>query len=172
MYANFSHQTLSLIEVLVHLNNSQIESDLHPKLSDKHQYLFKTSCQPILLTQNVPYHLTCLTCKFYIPATPLTISTINTAMNWLTFQTFKDTVFPFQKRKSTAQVPSHAKKNPPNSRDFVVTYNPVFLNFPTGVQTNRNILRSSKNRCKQILLSPPIREPYKRSPNLRPLLFV
>ena len=49
MYSNSSHQALFLIGVLVHLNNSEIETDLHPKLTDKHEYLFKTSCQPILL---------------------------------------------------------------------------------------------------------------------------
>jgi len=36
-YSNSLHQTLSFLDVQVHLNNKQIQTDLHTKPTDKHQ---------------------------------------------------------------------------------------------------------------------------------------
>ena len=43
-YSNSLHQTLPFLDVQVHLINNHIETDLHTKPTDKHQYLLKTSC--------------------------------------------------------------------------------------------------------------------------------
>ena len=45
-YSNSLHQTLPLLDVQVHLINNHIETNLHTKTTDKHQYLLKTSCHP------------------------------------------------------------------------------------------------------------------------------
>ena len=45
-YSDSPGQTLPFLDVQVHLNNNQIQTDLHTKPTDKHQYLFKTSCHP------------------------------------------------------------------------------------------------------------------------------
>ena len=45
-YSDSPNQTLPFLDVQVHLNNNQIQTDLHTKPTDKHQYLFKTSCHP------------------------------------------------------------------------------------------------------------------------------
>ena len=45
-YSDSPSQTLPFLDVQVHLNNNQIQTDLHTKPTDKHQYLFKTSCHP------------------------------------------------------------------------------------------------------------------------------
>ena len=39
-------ETLPFLDVQVHLINNHIETDLHKKPTDKHQYLLKTSCHP------------------------------------------------------------------------------------------------------------------------------
>ena len=51
-YSNSSHQSLPFLDVHVHLNNSPIETDLHTKPTDKHQYLLKPPA--ILPTQSAP----------------------------------------------------------------------------------------------------------------------
>ena len=45
-YSNSLHQTLPFLDVKVHLINNHIQTDLHTKPTDKHQYLLKTSCHP------------------------------------------------------------------------------------------------------------------------------
>ena len=45
-YSNSSNQSLPFLDVQVHLNNNQIQTDLHTKPTDKYQYLLKSSCHP------------------------------------------------------------------------------------------------------------------------------
>ena len=40
------HQTLLFLDVQVHLISNDIQTDLHKKPTDKHQYLLKASCHP------------------------------------------------------------------------------------------------------------------------------
>ena len=51
------HQTLPFLDVQVHLSNNHIETDLHTKPTDKHQYLLKTSCHPSHTKQTIPFSL-------------------------------------------------------------------------------------------------------------------
>ena len=45
-YSVSLHQSLPFLDVQVHLSNNQIHPDLHPKPTDKHQYLLKSSFHP------------------------------------------------------------------------------------------------------------------------------
>ena len=45
-YSNSLHQTLPFLDVQVHLIKNHIQTDLHTKPTDKHQYLLRTSCHP------------------------------------------------------------------------------------------------------------------------------
>ena len=56
-YSNSSHQTLPFLDVQVHLSNNHIQTDLHTKPTDKHQYLLKTSCHPNHTKQTIPFSL-------------------------------------------------------------------------------------------------------------------
>ena len=56
-YANSLHQTLPFLDVQVHLINNHIQTDLHTKPTDKHQYLLKTSCHPKLTKKAIPFSL-------------------------------------------------------------------------------------------------------------------
>ena len=56
-YSNSSHQSLPFLYVQDHLDNSLIETDLHTKPTDKHQYLLKTSCHPAHTKRTIPFSL-------------------------------------------------------------------------------------------------------------------
>ena len=56
-YSNSLHQTLPFLDVQVPLINNQIQTDLHTKPTDKHQYLLKTSCQPNHTKKAIPFSL-------------------------------------------------------------------------------------------------------------------
>ena len=56
-YSNSLHQTLPFLDVQVHLINNHIQTDLHTKATDKHQYLFKTSCHPNHTKKAIPFSL-------------------------------------------------------------------------------------------------------------------
>ena len=71
------YSSLPFLYVQVDLNNSQIETDLHTKPSDKHQYLLKTFCHPAHTKRTIPFSLA-LRLR---PSAPLTISSISAAMN-------------------------------------------------------------------------------------------
>ena len=56
-YSNSSNQSLPFLDVQVHLNNNQIQTDLHTKPTDKHQYLLKSSCHPAHTKRTIPFSL-------------------------------------------------------------------------------------------------------------------
>ena len=56
-YSNSLHQTLPFLDVQVHLIHNHIETDLHTKPTDKHQYLLKTSCHPKHTKKAIPFSL-------------------------------------------------------------------------------------------------------------------
>ena len=56
-YSNSLHQTLPLLDVQVHLINNHVQTDLHTKLTDKRQYLLKTSCHPNHTKKAIPFSL-------------------------------------------------------------------------------------------------------------------
>ena len=56
-YSNSSNQSLPFLDVQVHLNNGQIQTDLHTKPTDKHQYLLKSSCHPAHTKRIIPFSL-------------------------------------------------------------------------------------------------------------------
>ena len=56
-YSNSSNQALPFLDVKVHLSNNQIQTDLHTKPTDKHQYRLKTSCHPTHTKRTIPFSL-------------------------------------------------------------------------------------------------------------------
>ena len=72
------YSSLPFLYVQVDLNNSQIETDLHTKPSDKHQYLLKTFCHPAHTKRTIRFSLA-LRLR---PSAPPTISSISAAMNY------------------------------------------------------------------------------------------
>ena len=78
-YSNSSHQTLPFLDVQVHLSNNHIQTDLHTKPIDKHQYLLKTSCHPNHTKQT---SLSCKTVANVLPTLSLTNEAQNSSSTW------------------------------------------------------------------------------------------
>ena len=51
---DWSRQNISYLDVQVINNNGVIETDLYTKPTDKHQYLFHTSCHPSGFKRSIP----------------------------------------------------------------------------------------------------------------------
>ena len=53
--AEWSKEEINFLDVSVRLRNRQLETDLHIKLSDTHQFLDSTSCHPYHCKKSIPY---------------------------------------------------------------------------------------------------------------------
>ena len=104
-HSNSLHQTLPFLDVQVHLNNKQIQTDLHTKPTNTNTF---STLPAILLTQNAPFRSALP--YAYVASAPLTFSLINATRNLSTFYNHGDTVAAFSKKKSTAYATSHVKK--------------------------------------------------------------
>ena len=71
-YSNSLHQTLPFLDVQVHLFNNHIETDLHTKPTDKHQYLLKTSCHPNHTKKAIPFSPFSESAAYVLPTLSLT----------------------------------------------------------------------------------------------------
>ena len=56
-YSSSRNQTLPFLDVQVHLHNDEIQTDLHTKPTDKHQYLLISSCHPNHTKRTIPFSL-------------------------------------------------------------------------------------------------------------------
>ena len=56
-HSNSSNQSLPFLDVQVHLNNNQIQTDLHTKPTGKHQYLLKSSGHGAHTKRTIPFSL-------------------------------------------------------------------------------------------------------------------
>lgn len=52
---NWSTEEVDFLDVTVKLNDGIIQTDLYTKPTDKHQYLFFTSCHPSASKKGIPY---------------------------------------------------------------------------------------------------------------------
>ena len=169
-YSNSLHQTLLFLDVQVHFNNKQIQTDLHTKPTDKHQYLLKTSCHPAHTKRTIPFSLAlrlrriCSTDIFFSKRCQELINFLQSRgysrrflkkeINRVRNIPRQETLKPRPQNNDSVQTP------------FVITYTPALPNVSTVIRKNVNILQSS-TRCKQTFPSPPI---VAYSPNLRDLL--
>ena len=55
--SSFSRTDIPFLDVHVHLRNGHIETDLHVKPTDKHQYLLKSSCHPSHTKRSLSYSM-------------------------------------------------------------------------------------------------------------------
>ena len=172
-YSNSPNQTLPFLDVQVHLNNNQIQTDLHTKPTDKHQYYSRHLVTPP--TPNVP-SLSASPCVYVASARP-TISSINAVVNSLTqFLELRGYSRRFLKKEINRVLPiprnETLKPRPQNNNSdrtpFVSVFNPALSNVASALRKNLNILQTSA-RCKQIFQSAPI-VAYKRSPTVHDLL--
>ena len=172
-YSNSSNQSLPFLDVQVHLNNNQIQTDLHTKPTDKHQYLLKSSCHPAHTKRTIPFSLAlrlrriCSTDHFFNKRCYELINYL--ALRGYSRRLLKREVNRVRNiSRQEALKPRPQTDNQSARTPFVITFNPALPNASATVCKNLNILHSSA-RCKQTFSPPPV-VAYKRTPNLRDLL--
>ena len=171
-FSNSLHQTLPFLDVQVHLDNKQIQTDLHTKPTDKHQYLLKTSCHPAHTKGTIPFSLAlrlrriCSTDIFFSKRCQELINFLQSrgySRRFLKTEINRVSNIPRQETLKPRPQNNDSVRTP-----FAITYTPALPNVSTVTRKNVNILQSS-TRCQQTFPSPLI-VAYKRSPNLRDLL--
>ena len=196
-YSNSPNQSLPLLDVHVHLNNNQIQTDLHSKPTDNHQYLLRTTCHPTHTKRTISFSLAlrlrriCSTDNFFNELCHELINILESrGYSRLCLKIEINRVRSIPRNETVEPRPQNNNKTP-----FVIAFNPALSNVVSSVRKNFNILQAS-TRCKQIFQSKPIvacvadanyrrllftgkcpsetqTRPivaYKRSPNLRDLL--
>ena len=172
-YSNSSHQTLPFLDVQVHLNsNNHIQTDLHTKPIDKHQYLLKTSCHTNHTKQTIPFSLSCETVAYALPTLSLTNEAKNSSSTW---SNVVIAAIPYKRCKSCASHPTSrntiATRTEATKTDrtpFVISFYPALSKILSIVKKHINILQTSAN-CKQDFPHRPVIA-YKRNASLRDLL--
>ena len=170
-YSNSPHQTLPFLDVQVHLSNNHIETDLHTKPTDKHQYLLKTSCHPSHTKQTIPFSLFLRIRR---------ISSNDAFFDNRSEELIKHLIKRGYSRKILQRdanrvraIPRHAtlqsqeqKTTKADRTPFVISFNPA-PKISSVVEKHITILQSSTN-CKKAFPHPPVIA-YKRNASLRDL---
>ena len=170
--SNHSFTNIPFLDVMVSLKDGLIETDLYTKPTDKHQYLFSSSCHPHHTKKGIPFGLAlrlrriCSTDNtFYFRTKELT--------SFLIKRGYKHAFIEQQIARATSISRSDAlqynRRKTSNRTPFILTYNPSLPSISSIIQKHFNLLQSS-NRCKNTFKEPPV-VAYRRSPNLRDLLI-
>ena len=155
---------LPFLDVLVHLNNNQIQTDLHTKPTDKHQYLLKSSCHPAHTKHTIPFSLA-LRLRRIFSTDHFFNKRCYEQINYLALREYSRRLLEVNRQEALKPRP----QNKQSARTpFVITFNPTLPNASATVRKNLNILHSSA-RCKQTFSPPPV-VAYKRTPNLPDIL--
>ena len=160
VYSNSPHQTLPFLDVQVHLSNNHIETDLHTKPTDKHQYLLKTSCHPSHTKQTIPFSLflrirrICSNDAFFDNRSEELIKhLIKRGYSRKILQRDANRVRAIP-RNATLQ--SQEQKTTNTDRTpFVISFNPALPKISSVVKKHITILQSSTN-CKKAFPHPPV----------------
>ena len=173
-YSSSRNQTLPFLDVQVHLHNNEIQTDLHTKPTDKHQYLLKSSCHPNHTERTIPFSLAlrlrriCSTDTFFDQRCKELIAYLvkrGYNQSFLTKEINRVRCIPRHETLKPREENSNANRVP-----FDITFNPALPNPASTVRKHLGILQSS-NHCKQTFSSPPVLA-YKRSASLRDLLVL
>ena len=172
-YSNSSHQTLPFLDIQVHLSNNHIQTDLHTKPTDKHQYLLKTSCHPNHTKQTIPFSLflrirrICSTDAFFDKRSEELIKHL-VQRGYSRYSLQKDA-------NRVRAIPRHAtlqsqeqKATKTDRTPFVISFNPALPKISSIVKKHIDILQSSAI-CKHVFPHPSVIA-YKRNASLRDLL--
>ncbi|XP_078374399.1 uncharacterized protein LOC144657936 [Oculina patagonica] len=172
-YSISSHQALPFLDVQVHLSNNHIQTDLHTKPTDKHQYLLRTSCHPNHTKEAIPFSLflrirrICSTDAFFDKRS-------GELIKHLIKRGYSRTSLQRDANRVRA-IPRHATLQPQGQQitktdrtPFVISFNPALPKISSVIKKHLNILQSSAN-CKEAFPHPPVIA-YRRNASLRDLL--
>ena len=153
------------------LLNGRLETDLYVKPTDKHQYLFKSSCHPSHTKQFISFSMAlrlrriCSTDEFFNSrSNALTTHLIKRGYK---HRLLKDAIERVHQIPRSRALQTSIKKES-HRIPLVIVFNPALLNIHQVISSSLNILRSSQ-RCLQAFSSPS-RISYRRCKNLRDIL--
>ena len=172
-YSNSLRQTLPFLDVQVHLINNHIQTDLHTKPTDKHQYLLKTSCHPNHTKRAIPFSLflrirrICSTETFFDQRS-------RELIEYLTKRGYSRTSLQRDANR-VRSIPRHATLQPQEPKSaktdrtpFVTSFNPALPKISSVVNKYTTLLQATAN-CKKAFPNPPVIA-YRRNASLRDLL--
>ena len=156
-YFNFLHLTLPFLDVKVHLINNHIQTDLHTKLTDKHQYLLKISCHPNHTKKAIPFSLflrirrICSTDTFFDQQS-------RELIEYLTKRGYSRTSLQ-RDVNCVRSIPRHATLQPQEQKSvktdrtpFVTSFNPPLPKISSVVNKYTTLLQTTAN-CRKVSLT-------------------
>ena len=172
-YANSLYQTLPLLDVPVHLINNYIQTDLHTKPTDKHQYLLKTSCHPNHTKKAIPFSLFLRIRRIFSTDTFFDLRS-RELIECLSKRDYSRTSLQ-RNANRVCSIPHHATLTPQEQKSaktdrtpFVTSFNPALPKISSFVNKCTTLLQSTAN-CKKASPNPPVMA-YRRNASLRHLL--
>ena len=168
---DWSKQNIHYLDVQVINNNGVLETDLYTKSTDKHQYLFHTSCHPKGVKQSIPYaqalrlrRICSTSTAFEHRAADLKRYLVSRGYqeNFVRDQIHRARVI--DRGELLAPRPRTASKRLP----FVVTYHPCLPNIG-GILRELHPLLHLSSRCKQAIKDLPLMA-FRRPKSLRDYL--
>ena len=164
--------TVPFLDFSVSLQNEKLHTDLYCKPTDKHQYLYYSSCHPKHTKNSLSYSLglrlrrICSTDELFSLRTKemkqhllnrgYTKGCINDAINKASTVTREDSLKENIEQKKLQRVP------------FVITYNPLLPSIPKLLKKSHTILEASE-KCSEIFKYIPLVS-YRRGRNLSDML--
>ena len=167
-----SKNSIPFLDVSVILENGKLTTDLYSKPTDKHQYLYSTSCHPKHTKTSLPYclalrlHRICSTdtlfqkrtheLKHHLLQRGYKKGCVQDAINKASSVTREEALTNKRSQKILKRVP------------FVITYNPMLPNIPKTLNESHTILHASE-RCTEVFQEAPLVS-YRRARNLCDIL--
>ena len=155
---DWSKRTINYPDVQIINSNGVIETDLYTKPTDKHQYLFHTSCHPKGVKQSIPYaqalriRRICSTLVAFENREPaLQKHLVNRGYNETLVRGQIHRARMLDRNELFAPRQGTTRKRVP----FVVTYHPGIANIG-GILKELHPLLSLSNRCKQAIQDLPM----------------
>ncbi|XP_078374508.1 uncharacterized protein LOC144658057 [Oculina patagonica] len=165
-----STTSIYFLDVNIQLENGKIETDLHCKPTDKHQYLLYSSSHPYHTKKSIPYSLA-LRLRRICSKDEFFECRSKELQTYLTKRGYKNRFVKSQisrakliPREDTLKEHLHEIKEP-SRVPFILTYNPALPNINKILRKKQPILHSTE-RLHEIYKEPPV-VAYRRSPNLR-----
>ena len=150
---DWSHENINYLDVQVINNNGKIETDLYTKPTDKHQYLFHTSCHPGGCKRSIPYAQS-MRLRRICSTQNIFEKRVIDLCQFLVARGYEESFVQDQIQKAREKgrneilIPREGAKN--DRIPFIVTYNPTLPNIGALLREIHPVLHSSE-RCKNAI---------------------
>ena len=167
-----SNTSIPFLNVFITLEGRKLSTDLYCKSTDKHQYLYHTSCHPKHTKTSLPYCLA-LRLLHICSSENLFQQRTNKMLQHLIQRGYKKRCIHDSIKKASLVMREEALASKTKSKSlqrvpFVVTYNPMLPNIPKILREAHPILHASE-RCTEIFKNVPLVS-YRRARSLSDIL--